>query len=87
MLVLSRQLGQGVSIDDQLVARVAVIGKSSVDLLVSDASGCRVSVVTLTRGVQSRITCDVTGVLIKIEPDKTRLGLSFPKYIRVSRVD
>jgi sRNA-binding carbon storage regulator CsrA len=87
MLVLSRTLGQSVVIDDQITATIAVIGAKTVDVLLTNADGSRIGIVTLNPQERVQIAPDAHAILLRIEAGRIRLAIDHPTDVRVSRRD
>jgi sRNA-binding carbon storage regulator CsrA len=84
MLVLSRQIGESVIIDNEVVVTVAVLGREFVELSRSDSTGKTAGIVTV--GKEPAILArDVLVYFIQSNGEKARLGFKGPPGCRIDR--
>ena len=87
VLVLSRELGDAIVIDDNIVATVAVIGREFVDLTMSTVSGRTLETISLSKNRSTYIARGVYEIFIKHLEQKVRLGFENPEDLHIARFE
>ncbi len=84
MLVLSRQLGQSIVLDNEVVVTVAVLGREFVELSLSDSTGKITGIVTVGKE-PALVAPEIRAHFIRSEGEKVRLGFEGPPGCRIDR--
>ena len=85
MLVLSRKLGEGIVIDNHVIATLAVLANDFVEFSLSDIDGTYSSIVTVGKNKLTSVVAGVRAVFVRKEGEKARLGFEHPPEIRIDR--
>ena len=84
MLVLMREAGSSVSIED-ITFTIIALGDGVADVSLAKPKSERPKVITLIRGETVEICYGVTVVLIKVSDKSVRLGFECPREISIVR--
>ena len=86
MLLLSRQLGEAIVIDNHVIATLAVLANDFVEFSLSDINGANSSsIVTVGKKELTAIVAGVRAVFVRKDAHKARLGFEYPPEIRIDR--
>jgi sRNA-binding carbon storage regulator CsrA len=85
MLVLSRNLGESIVIDNEVVVTVAVVGREFVELSISHSTGTVSDIVTVGNKEPMLVAHGVRARFIRSEGEKVRLGFDGPSGCRIDR--
>lgn len=77
MLVLSRQIGQSIVIDDQVVVTVERFTSDDLELSIQNVRGVPLGRVSLSRESTAALPRDVSVVMIQAGWDRVRMGFSY----------
>ena len=70
MLVLSRRLGEGIVIDNHVIATLAVLANDFVEFSLSDIDGTYSSIVTVGKKELTSVVAGVRAVFVRKEGEK-----------------
>ena len=85
MLVLTREVGQSIIINESTIITVTINVPGFAELFQLDTISGQRRIVTLALGEQLWILTEVAVVLIRQPENKVRLGFEYPRHISIRR--
>ena len=86
MLVLSRTAGESLLINDELLRTVIVVGRDFIEIVITPPTSEKQRPMTLGVNQRMDLPYEVSIIVIRIADGKVRLGIDYPKDVKIERL-